>query len=47
MDLLDSAIRKGRLRHGITDFIIHSDVDEFQLDNVRDLVIAAGGEIQK
>ena len=31
----------------MTDFIIHSDVGEFQSDKIRELIRAAGGEIQK
>ena len=46
-DLLESEIPKCRLRHGMKDFIIHSDVGEFQSDKIRGLVRAAGGEIQK
>ena len=46
-DLLESEIPKCRLRHGMKDFIMHSDVGEFQSDKIRDLVRTYGGEIQK
>ena len=46
-DLLESEIPKRRLRHGMKDLIIHSDVGKFQSDKIRDLVRAASGEIQK
>jgi hypothetical protein len=46
-DLIEAEIPKLRLRHGLKDFIIHSDVGEFQSDKIRDLVRSAGGEIQK
>ena len=46
-DLLESEIPKCRLRHGMKDFIVHSDVGEFQSDKIRALVRSHGGEIQK
>ena len=46
-DLIASEIPKCRLRHGTTDFIIHSDVGEFQSEKIREIVRAAGGEIEK
>ena len=44
-DLLEAEIPKCRLRHGMTDFIIHSDVGEFQSERIQDIVRKAGGEI--
>ena len=46
-DLVEAEIPKLRVRHGLKDFIIHSDVGEFQTDRIRALVRAHGGEIQK
>ena len=46
-DLGEAEIPKLRVRHGLKDFIIHSDVGEFQTDRIRALVRAHGGEIQK
>ena len=46
-DLIESEIPKLRVRHGLKDFIIHSDVGEFQSDKIRSLVRTMGGEIQK
>ena len=37
-DLIESEIPKLRVRHGLKDFIIHSDVGEFQSDKIRSLV---------
>ena len=42
-DLIQSEIPKCRLQLDMKDFIIHSDVSEFQSDKVR----AKGGEFQK
>ena len=46
-DLLESEIQKCRLRHDMKDFIVHSDVGEFQSEKIRQLVRSYGGEIQK
>ena len=46
-DLLELENLKCRLRNDMKDFIIHSDVGEFQFDKIRDSVRVAGGEIQK
>jgi hypothetical protein len=46
-DLLESEIPKLRTRHNLRDFIIHSDVGEFQSEKIRSLVRTFGGEIQK
>ena len=46
-DLLEAEIPKLRARHGLRDFIIHSDVGEFQSDKIRVLVRSYGGEIEK
>ena len=35
------------MRHGTTDFFIHSEEGEFQFEKIRDIVRAAGGEIEK
>ena len=46
-DLLKSENPKCRLRHGMKDFIIYSDVRDFQSDKILDLVSTTGGEIKK
>ena len=45
--LLESKIPRRSLRHDTKDFIIHSNVAEFQSDKICDLVRTVGGEIQK
>ena len=44
---MSQQILKYRLRNGTTDFIIHSDVEEFQSAKIRDLVRAAESEVTK
>ena len=46
-DLLEAEIPKCRLRHDMKDFIVHSDVGEFQSEKIKQLVRTFGGEIQK
>ena len=46
-DLIEAEIPKLRARHSLRDFIIHSDVGEFQSDKIRSMVRSYGGEIQK
>ena len=46
-DLIEVEIPKLRVRHNLKDFIIHSDVGEFQSDKIRALVRSVGGEIEK
>ena len=46
-DLIEAEIPKLRARHSLRDFIIHSDVGEFQSDKIRAMVRSYGGEIQK
>ena len=43
--LLESEISKCRLRHGMKNFIIHSDISEYQSDKMLDFVRVAVEEI--
>ena len=44
-DLIEAEVPKLRARHGLRDFIIHSDVGEFQSDKIRAMVHSHGGEV--
>ena len=46
-DLRESEIPMCRLRHGMKNFIVHSDVGEFQSDKIIALVRSYGGENPK
>ena len=46
-DLIATEIPKCRMRHGTTHLVIYRDVREFQREKIRDIVRAAGGEIDK
>ena len=46
-DLLESDILRLPLRYGLKDFIVYSDVREFQSERIRDLARTFGGEIGK
>ena len=37
-DLLEAEIPKCRLRHDMNDFIVHSDVSEFQSEKIKQLM---------